>query len=147
MDVKQKQRAVIEFLLLEGRAGEEIAIRLHDVYGEATYSRATVFRWTNRVRSGDAGLQPEKPPGRPPRCETDRQIRDIIRDHRFASLRIIAEMLCLSPETIRLHLLRIGYVLKALHWIPHIFTEDLKWVRVDMCSAMLTALQIQEHNQ
>jgi hypothetical protein len=56
MEVKQKQRAVIEFLLLDGRTGEEIAIRLHDVDGEAAYSRAPVFRWVNRVRSADAGL-------------------------------------------------------------------------------------------
>jgi hypothetical protein len=31
MDEKQKQGAVIEFFLLEGRPGEEIAIRLHTV--------------------------------------------------------------------------------------------------------------------
>jgi hypothetical protein len=34
MDTKQRQRAVIEFLLLEGRPGDEIAIRLHNVYEE-----------------------------------------------------------------------------------------------------------------
>jgi hypothetical protein len=60
---------------------------------------------------------------------------------------MIAEMLHLSPKTIRGHLLRIGHLLKALFWISHTLIEDLKQVRVDMCSAMLTALQIQEHNQ
>jgi hypothetical protein len=35
MDTKQKQRAVIEFLVLEGQPGEEIAIRLHNVYDES----------------------------------------------------------------------------------------------------------------
>jgi transposase len=126
MDVKQKQRTVIEFLLLEGRAGEEITIRLYDVYGEDAYSRVTVFRWINRIRSSDGELESEKPPSRPPRYETDRQIQEIIRDHPFPSLRMIAEMLGISPETVRLLLLRIGYVLKALHWIPHTLTEDLK---------------------
>jgi hypothetical protein len=147
MDVTQKQRAVIEFLVLEGRAGEEITIRLHDVYGEDADSRATVFRWINRIRRSDGELESEKPPGRPPRYETDRQIQEIIRDHPFASLRMIAEMLGLSSETVRLHLLRIGSVLKALHRISHTLTEDLKRVRVQMCSAMLTALQVQEHDQ
>jgi hypothetical protein len=45
MDAKQKQRAVIEFLLLEGRPGNKTAIRLHDMHEEAAYSRATMFRW------------------------------------------------------------------------------------------------------
>jgi DNA-binding CsgD family transcriptional regulator len=118
MDVKQKEHAVIEFLSLEGRSGKEIAIRLQDVYGEAACSCDPVFQWRNRVRNGDAGLQHENPPGRPPRSETDHQILDIIRDHPFASLRMIAEMLGLSPETFRFHLLRIGDVLKALHRLP-----------------------------
>jgi hypothetical protein len=43
MDVKQKQRTVIEFLLLEGCAGDEIATRLQNVYGEDAYCRASVF--------------------------------------------------------------------------------------------------------
>jgi hypothetical protein len=37
MDVKDKQRAVIEFLLLEGCAGEEIVLRLPNVDGSAPY--------------------------------------------------------------------------------------------------------------
>jgi transposase len=98
MNVKQKQRAVVEFLFLEGRTGEEIAIRLHDVYGEAASSRATIFRWINRVCSGDAEFQPEKPSRRSSRYETDCQIQNIIRDHQSASLRMIAEMLGLSQE-------------------------------------------------
>jgi hypothetical protein len=43
MKVKQQQCAVIEFLLFEGRRGEEITIGLHIVYGEAANSRSTVF--------------------------------------------------------------------------------------------------------
>jgi hypothetical protein len=38
MDTKQKQRRVIEFLLLEGLGADEIAIRLHNVYEEVAYS-------------------------------------------------------------------------------------------------------------
>jgi hypothetical protein len=53
----------------------------------------------------------------------------------------------ISLETARVHLLRIGYVLKALHSIPHILTDDLKHIRVEMCHMMLAALRVQEHNQ
>jgi hypothetical protein len=55
-------------------------------------------------------------------------------------------MLGISPETVRLRLLRIGYVLKALHSVPQILTDDLT-LRVEMCQTMLAALQLKEHNQ
>jgi transposase len=74
MDLKQKQRAVIEFPLLEGRRDDEIAIRLQNVYEAAAYSRATVFRWINKIRNGNSELQSDKSPGRPPRYEADGDI-------------------------------------------------------------------------
>jgi hypothetical protein len=37
--------------------------------------------------------------------------------------------------------------MKALHWIPHILTDDLKLIRVEMCQTMLAALRVQEHDQ
>jgi hypothetical protein len=57
------------------------------------------------------------------------------------------EMLGISPETVQLHLLRIGYILKALHWVPHILTDNLKRIRFEMCQTMLSATRVQDHNQ
>jgi hypothetical protein len=59
MEVKDKQRAVIEFLLFEGCAGEEIVIRLRNVYGSAAYYRASVFRWINEVPGCNEELRNE----------------------------------------------------------------------------------------
>jgi hypothetical protein len=44
MDFKRKQRAAIESLLFKGRPHDEIAQRLHHVYGQDAYCRASVFR-------------------------------------------------------------------------------------------------------
>jgi hypothetical protein len=132
---------VTEFLLLEGRPGDEIAIRLHNISEEAADSRATAFRWITTICRGNPELQSDKPPERPSRYETDEDICDILRDNPFASLRTIAEMLGICPETVRLHLLRIGYVLKALHWVPYILTEDLTFIDLKMCQTMLAALR------
>jgi hypothetical protein len=44
MDIKDKQRAVIEFLSLEGCANEENARRLGNVYGGDADSLVMVFR-------------------------------------------------------------------------------------------------------
>jgi hypothetical protein len=56
-------------------------------------------------------------------------------------------MLGISPETVQLHLLRIGYVLIVLHWVPHILRDDLKLIRVEVCQPMLAVLREQKHNQ
>jgi hypothetical protein len=61
MDTMQKQHAGIEFLTLEGRPGGKIAIRLNSVYEEAAYSRATVFQWISKIRSGNSEFQSDRP--------------------------------------------------------------------------------------
>jgi hypothetical protein len=42
--INEKQRTVIEFLLLKGCAGEEIVIRLRNVCRSVVYCRVSVFR-------------------------------------------------------------------------------------------------------
>jgi hypothetical protein len=64
MDTRQKQPAVIEFLLLEKRPDDEIAIRLRNKYEGVAGSRATVSRWISKIRSGHPELQSDKPPGK-----------------------------------------------------------------------------------
>jgi hypothetical protein len=88
MDVKDKQRAVVIFLPLEGSAGKEIVIRFGNVYGSAGYWRASVFRWIREVRRSKEGR-----PGRPYQHEADVAIRSVLQENPNASLRTIAETL------------------------------------------------------
>jgi hypothetical protein len=44
MDVKQKQRTVIEFLLLEAFESDDIALHLQIADGRDVHCRASVFR-------------------------------------------------------------------------------------------------------
>jgi hypothetical protein len=112
-DVKDKQRAVIEFLSLEGSPSDEIITRLQNVDGEDAYSRVLVFRWIREVGQDNQELRDEGRPGGPCRPETDDAIRAILFNEPTASLRTIAETLLISPATVRTHLSRIGYTLKA----------------------------------
>jgi DNA-binding CsgD family transcriptional regulator len=114
MDVKLTQRTVIEFLLREGCARDEIATRLQNVYGEDAYYCASVFRSIQETRRGNEELRNEGRPGRPCRREVDAAIRSILQDEPSDSLRTIAETLVISPETVRTHMTRIGSTLKAL---------------------------------
>jgi hypothetical protein len=65
MDVKDKQPAVIEFMLLEGCNGEEIAIHLRNVHIPAGYCFVSVFKWISDIRGGNERLRnkcaPESP--------------------------------------------------------------------------------------
>jgi hypothetical protein len=65
MGIKDKQCVVIEFLVLEGCAGEEIVIGLQNMYGSAAYCRISVFRWMSEVRRSNEKLRNEGHPGRP----------------------------------------------------------------------------------
>jgi transposase len=126
--------------------GRQIAARLRNVYDEDAYSRATVFRWINEVRRGNEELRNEGKPGTPCRQETDAAIRSILRDKPNASLRTIPETVRISPETVRTHLSRIGYTLKALRWIPHALTSDLKYIRLMICLQLLPKPRAHAHN-
>jgi hypothetical protein len=77
MEVKNKQQAVIEFLLLEWCAGHKTVRRLRNVCDSAAYCCASVFRRIGEVRSGNEELRNERHSGRFYRCETDAAIRSI----------------------------------------------------------------------
>jgi hypothetical protein len=123
MDVKDKQRAFIEFLLLEGCAGEEIVIRLRNLYGSAAYCRASLFRWINEVRRVNEELRHEGRPGRPYPYEIDAVIGIILQEGSNGSVRTIAETLLIWSETRRRHMSPVGFTLKTLRWIPHTLTS------------------------
>jgi hypothetical protein len=146
MDFKQKQRAVIKFLLSEGCEDGDIVLRLQNTYSRDAYCRALVFRWMNEIRRGNDRLRNERRPGRTHRYETDAALRSILRDDPNASLRTIAGTLSTSPETVRTHMLRIGYTQKSLRWIAHALTSELKQVRFDLCLQLPPKLRAHAHD-
>ena len=50
LDVRQKQRAVIEFLVSEGEPPKQIFERLVNVYGDASLAYSTVKKWVSRIK-------------------------------------------------------------------------------------------------
>jgi hypothetical protein len=126
MNVKQKQRAVIEFLLLEGREGDDIVLRLQNAYGRNAYCQVSVFRWMNEIRRGSEELRNEGYPGTSHCYKTDAAFGSILRDDPNVSLRTIAGTLSISPEAVRTRMSRIDDTLKSLWRIPHALTSELK---------------------
>jgi hypothetical protein len=118
MDVKQKQRTVIEFLLLEGCKGDDIVPRLQNAHGGDAYCRPSVPRWVNEIRRDHEELRDEGRPGRSCRYETNAALPSSLRVDPNPSLRTIADKLSNSPEPVRIHMSRIGHTLKSLRGFP-----------------------------
>jgi hypothetical protein len=127
-----EQRAIIEFLLLEGCEGDDIMLRLQNGPGRDAYCRTSIARWMNEICRGNEEFGNEGRPGRPYRRETDAALRSILRDDPNAPLRTLAETLSISRETVRTHMSPINDTLKSLSWIPRALTSESKHVFFDL---------------
>jgi hypothetical protein len=132
MNIKDNQRTVIQFLFSEGCTGGEIVTRLGNVYGVVAYCRASVFRWIRKVRPGNEKFRSEGCHGRRYRHETNTTTRSLLQKESNTLMRTIAEILSISPVTIRTRVPRIAYLLKTLCLIPHALACELKYVRLTM---------------
>jgi hypothetical protein len=72
----------------------------------------------SKVRRCNEEPRNEGRPGRSDRQEIGLTIRSILQEDPNDPLKVIAEILSISPETVRAHLSRRGYILKTLRWIP-----------------------------
>jgi hypothetical protein len=141
MYFKNKERALIKFLLLERFAREEIAISLRNVYASAAYGRASVGRWISEVHRGKEELRSKGRPERLYRNEKDAAILSILQEDPNAWPRIITETGSISAETVRTHISRIGCTPKTLCWISYARTCELKQIRLTMCLQLLPKLR------
>jgi hypothetical protein len=82
MAIKDRHRAVIDLLLLERCASEEIVIRLRNVNGPAVYCHASVFRWISEVRGSKEEFRNGGRPSRPYRHESDGEFQSILQEDR-----------------------------------------------------------------
>jgi len=65
MEVRMKQRRVIEFLRAGKNAPNDIHRHLLNVYGDQTVVVSTVRWWVSRFSSGDSDVQDKPRSGRP----------------------------------------------------------------------------------
>ena len=72
MEVRMKERRVIEFLHAEKIAPNDIHQRLLNVYGDQTVDVSTVRLWVARFSSGDSDLKDKPRSGQPRTAVTPR---------------------------------------------------------------------------
>ena len=138
----EEQRYVISYLLKKDKKPKEIVRELKLVYKDDSLSQNRVYYWVNEIRRGRTDLSNNPSPGRPMDHEIDNAILSILHQDPYASARMIAKKLRISPSTVTSHLtnnLRMKNVF--LRWVPHHLTTQQKLKRVEMAKSMLKFLQ------
>jgi len=99
MEVRMKQRCVIEFLHAEKTAPSDIHRGLLNVYGDQTVDVSTVRWWVARFSSGDSGVKDKPRFGQPRTAVTPRnqeRLDQLIRANRRITTRELRD----KPSTL-----------------------------------------------
>jgi transposase len=67
----------LKFCFKLGKSGTETHEMLVEVYGDAAITRKTVYKWSERFRSGSESIDDEDRPGRPSTSCTDENISKV----------------------------------------------------------------------
>ena len=164
MDVRLRQRAVIEFLVLEGETMANIHRRLQNVYKDLTLDFSSVYRWVRRVSdmsgAGDAGqpapvsdyslntsLCDKARTGRPSssiNATNKTKAEELIRTDRQISLDDIATELDISHGSAHNLVKSLGFSKVCARWVPRQLMPDHKAERLNCCRELLQLSQCDE---
>ena len=119
---KDEYRAVIRYLYLKGKTGQEIHCQLINVYGSSAPSYAQVKFWVGEFKCGRTSLEGETKSGRPSDA-TDEEMCNKVWDLVYSDMRIkveeIANTLHISHGSISTILHdRLGMRKLTAHWVP-----------------------------
>jgi ribosomal protein S25 len=142
MNVQFKQRVNIKFCVKLGKTATETLQLLRYAYGEEALSRARVFEWHKRFVSGRVSVKDDTRSGRPSSSRNEDnvvRIRDMLREGRTVTVRVLADALNISKSTCH-KILRED--LGKRNSVPgssrtHSLTQYQKEARVSICADLL----------
>lgn len=138
---KNSQRAIIFFLWKEGSKPAEIARRLQAVFGDDAESRATVYRWVDRFKSGQETLEDDERSGRPRTSLSKEHIQlvaDMVMENRRVTVREIADFCGIGVA--RAHAIlrdELLFTKLSARWVPRLLGADQKHNRAETCRHLL----------
>ena len=126
LDVRQKQRAVIEFLVSEGEPPKQIFERLVNVYGDASLAYSTVKKWVSRIKHKEddpslSSLQDRPRSGRPSSAVNpgnNDKVEKLIRDDCRITIDDIAERVGVSHGSAVNIVNELGFAKVCARWVP-----------------------------
>lgn len=141
LEIRMKQRAVIEFLVAEGETPANIHKRLHAVYKDETLDYSNVWRWSQRLMEnspelGNASIRDLPRVGRPstslnPVNKTKADA--LIRGDRRITIDELASELGLSHGSACNIVASLGFSKVCARWVPRLLTDEHKAERVTCC--------------
>ncbi|KAJ4427673.1 hypothetical protein ANN_25322 [Periplaneta americana] len=130
-----EQRVNIKFCYKLGKTATETHGMLVQVYGEEAVSRKCVYEWFKRFRDGKETIEDEPRSGRPSTSRTPEMIekvRQMLAQDRRLTLRLIAEELDISKDTVHT-IVRddLGKRKICSRFVPHKLTDEQKAKRME----------------
>src|ERR1700729_1540359 len=130
-----EQRANIKFCFKLRKSAIETVELMRRVYGDQCLSRAQIFRWYSRFKTGVETIADEASSGRQISVRNDEliaKVRERILDDRCLTVRMMADEFDFSRETIRKILVKdLGKKKVASRFVPHYLSDDQKHARVE----------------
>jgi len=129
-----EQRANIKFCFKLGKTAVETVELMRQVYGDNCLSRAQIFRWYARFKSGVETTEDEARSGRPFSVRNEgliAKVRKRIQKERCATVRMMADEFGVMRETIRQILEEdLGKRKVPSRFVPHALSDDQRHERV-----------------
>ena len=134
-------RAVIRYLYLKGKTGQEIHCELTNVYGSSAPSYAQVKIWVGEFKRRRTSLEDETRSGRPSDAtdeEMCNKVRDLVYSDRRIKVEEIANALHISHGSVSTTLHdRLGMHKLTARWVPKSLSDDQMATRASINSAFL----------
>jgi hypothetical protein len=108
MDVKKEQRVAIKFFSKVDFSATKTVELIQKAYGDAAFSRITIFEWHRRFREGRESVKDDEHSGRLTTSRTDDNIATIdkmVKEDRNVTSRLISNTLGI-PKIVVLRILR-----------------------------------------
>ena len=145
---KVEYRAVIQYLYLKGKTGQEIHCELTNVNGSSALSYAQVKFWVGEFKRSRTSLEDETRSGCPSDVTDEKmcnKVRDLVYSDRRIKVEEIANALHISHGSISTTLHdRLGMHKLTAHWVPESLSDKQMATRASVYSALLKRFRSKE---
>ena len=145
---KVEYLAVIQYLYLKRKTGQEIHCELTNVYGSSAPSYADVKFWVGEFKRGRMSLKDETRSGRPSDAtdeEMCNKVRDLVHSDRRIKVEEIANALHISHGSVSTILHDRLFMRKlTARWIPKSLSDEQMATRASVCSVLLKRFRSKE---
>jgi histone-lysine N-methyltransferase SETMAR len=140
MDQRKEQRVCIKFCANLGKSAMETLEMTQQGLGDQSLSRAQVFQWHARFKTGHTSVDDDERTGRLTSCttpETVALIQELIHQDRRLTIRDIAEVVKVGYGTCQRVLTEeLGMHRVTAKFVPRILTADQKQQHVNVCTEL-----------